>query len=198
MKETTLDMIKKISEADISYALLDEENRGVRILLEESDKQKFLKLAKTNGWKKLRDKSGDLYLYGIERFWYYQMEEIRLTVCFRLACRSTLNSGWVPLDRKINSGALNRTVSDGSNSKIRRLEPTDELCYLLAKCVYTDHIFQQCDRERIQKCLIQVKEPEVSDKLAGIFFHFTPVLLDMLQKKEYEDIERALWQYADY
>lgn len=195
MREGTKKIIARLVEKDIPYVLLDEEKEVVRILISANEKEAFIKQAKQWGFKREKDTSKDLYLYGMDHFLYYQAEGENLVVCFQLACRSTLNGEWVPLDRKINNFALNRAVKQ-KDSMV--LGEEDALCYLLAKCVYTKGQFQPYDIERIEDNLKKAEEEALKDKLEGVFFRFTSEMISMLRAKDYENIIEALWCYAEY
>ncbi|MCC8164132.1 MAG: hypothetical protein LIO86_13455 [Lachnospiraceae bacterium] len=198
MTTSSLTLLETFGSAGFRWVLLDEEENSLRILLDASAKKDFLTLAKKQGWKKQKDRSGDIYLYGMDHYWYFLAGDCRLTVCFQLACCSTLNNGWVPLDKKINVGALDRSLDDVNRNLARHLAPADELCYLLAKCIYTDHQFSITDRERLEHDLLGANEPELSFKLSAVFFHFTPRLLELLRNRQYESIEQELWEFAEY
>ena len=45
------------------------------ILIDKDNKKSFAKKLKSAGWKQLKDKSGDLYLYGMEHFMYFIKNE---------------------------------------------------------------------------------------------------------------------------
>lgn len=191
----TQTLAEMLSGAGITYAVLDEEESLIRILIPE-DSRAFLKaLASKSGWKQCRDRSGDLYLYGTKHFLYYSINEIRLIVCCQLACRSTLNNGWVPLDRKINGQALERVRMEGN---IYYLGVEDELCYLTAKCVYTDRTFDPRDIRRIEACMSVADRAALIPKLEGVFFRFTDRLLQLLAAGKYADIIASLWRFAAY
>lgn len=184
-----------LTQAAIPYALLDEENSLVRILISE-DKIEFLKkTAAKSGWKQIKDKSKDLYLYGMKRFLYFMVNGETLVVCCQLACRSTLNNGWVPLDKQINGLALVNVTQKG---RLYYLSAEDELCYLAAKCVYTEKEFDKNDIRRIEACMSMVDRERLMPKLEGVFFRFTEHLLQLLERKEYDDIIPSLWKYAAY
>ncbi len=184
-----------LSQEEIPYAVLDEEDSTVRILISEDSRELFKKLAAKMGWKKIKDKSGDLYLYGMRHFLYYSCNGIMLIACCQLACRSTLNNGWVPLDRRINGQALENSRK---KEKICYLGAEDELCYLTAKCVYTKKKFNDNDIERIEACMSVVDREMLIPKLEGVFFRFTDRMLQMLDRKEYADIVASLLCFAEY
>lgn len=178
-------------------ALLDIEENLLRILIDAEQKDKYVQVLKKLGWRQQKDISKDLYLYGMDHFLYFEMEDVKLVVCCQLACRSTLNGEWVPLDRKINNYALERVVME-QDTVMPVPVAEDLLCYLLAKCVYTKESFSKEDIARIENCMKQVKEPQLSDKLEGVFFYFTNTILEMVKKGQYDDIVEALWCYSEY
>lgn len=190
-------IIDVIMKENIPYALLDAENNIVRILISNTKKNEFSSMAHKNGWKKIKDKSKDIYLYGMDHFMYYAYNDVKIEVCCQLACRSTLNKGWVPLDRMINIGALDRVVCS-KEDKVSVLSAEDFLCYILGKCVYTDEKFSNYDIDRIEKCLNNAEDKLLRTKLQGVFFNFTDELIEMLNEKKYDDLIDALWCYANY
>lgn len=190
-------VLAALKEAEISYAVLDDEDHLLRILIHNSNKKQWMEAAKNKGFKHAKDKSGDIYLYGMDHFLYYDVGGERLIVCCQLACRSTLNGGWVPLDRKINNDALCRVVYSDA-VKAYSLGAEDFLCYLLAKCVYTESGFSDYDKKRVEQCMGEIKKQVLLNKLEGVFFYFTEILLRMLRAKDYDHVIEALYRYADY
>lgn len=184
-----------ISQSGIAYAILDKEESCLRILIAEDCQNLFKTSASKAGWKAVKDKSGDLYLYGTKRFMYYSVYGITLIVCCQLACRSTLNDGWVPLDRKINGHALEDLRLE---ERIYFLGAENELCYLTAKCIYTEKNFCASDIKRIEACMSVIDRELLLPKLEGIFFRFTDGLLQLLEQRKYIDIIPALWRFAAY
>ena len=197
MKNILESLNDALVKADVKAALLDREEKLIRILVNPEQKKEFVQVIKSLGGKQQKDKSKDLYLYGMDHFMYFIVDNVKLIACFQLACRSTLNGEWVPLDRIINNFALDRVVSKKENVMPVPC-PEDYLCYILAKCVYTDEQFGEYDIDRIQKCLEETKEPQLSDKLKGVFFNFTTTMITMLKEHKYKDIIEALWCYSEY
>lgn len=184
-----------LSQADIPYAVVDKEEPFVRILIPEDSREAFKTLAAKSGWKKTKDKSGDLFLYGMKHFLYYSVDGIKLNVCCQLACRSTLNNGWIPLDRRINDHLFEYIrLNDG----VCYLGAEDELCYLTAKCVYTEKAFGSGDTERIEACMAVADREVLIPRLDGIFFNFTNKLLQLLAEQKYSDIIASLWRFSSY
>lgn len=184
-----------LSQAEIPYAIIDQDETFISILIAEKSRESFKALAAESKWKKIKDKSKDLYLYGMKHFLNYSMNGIKLHVCCQLACRSTLNNGWIPLDRKINDHLFEHIRSINS---VCYLGVEDELCYLTAKCVYTEKEFHPADIERIKGCMIAADRTQLVPKLEGIFFHFTDILLQLLTEQRYSDIVASLWRFAAY
>lgn len=186
---------KSLTHAEIPYALVDEGNSEVRILISEDNIESMIKTAAKMRWRRIKDRTGDLYLYGMKRFLYFAVDGKTLVVCCQLACRSTLNNGWVPLDKQINGQALSNLVC---KENLYYLSTEDELCYLTAKCVYTEKVFCQRDIERIEACMSRVDRGILIPKLERVFFKFTGCMLRLLERKEYDDIIASLLQYAAY
>lgn len=191
----SLDILLK--SHDLNFAYLDIDSGSIRILVHPRDKENFGLTLKGVGWKLQKDKSNDIYLYGMDHFQYYTKDGYRLTVCFQMACRSTLNGEWVPLDRKINNAVFNGIEENEDPKYSPSPNPDDLLCYLLAKCVYTEKEFNQTDRQRIQQCL-KGATGDLIPKLTGVFFCFTSRMLQMIKDQDYDHIIEELYAFAEY
>lgn len=188
-------IVAVLEQAGIAYACLEQSEKEIRLLISEKQRDLLQKIVGKNGWKKNKDKSGDLYLYGMKRFLYYSVGDVRVTVCCQLACRSSLNEGWVPLDARINNQALtDMKKRDG----VSLLKPEDEFCYLMAKCVYTVKAFGIQDIERIKRSLAASDREALMPKLESVFFRFSGRLLQLTDAHKYEEIIPGLWAFAEY
>lgn len=194
------DIIKSIeilfSSEKILFAIVDADAGNLRMLVQSVDKSQAEKILKSNGWKSVRDHSRDIFLYGMDHFSYYEKKGVNLTISCQLACRSTLNGEWVPLDRKINNNVL--LNANKGESYLVDLQEEDLLCYLLAKCVYTKKIFSDQDKLRIDECIQRVNLEKLMPKLEGVFFRFSKPMLDLIRKDDYDHIIGSLWSFAEY
>ncbi|GEM_PF-6063712 len=190
------DIYTEIQKKSLCFAVLEEREHFSRIFVSLRDKDKVSRIFEDNSWNKLKETPRESYLYGMEHFCYYESHGEKITVVFQLACRSTLNSAWVPLDRKINLTAIERITLDSNG--IPRLCAEDELCYFLAKCVYTDKTFDLQDIKRIESCFAKSDINQLMPKIESVFFRFSQKMLEMVQNKEYDHIINALWAFAEY
>lgn len=194
MNKLYKDIISTLQKSNVIPILMDYSDTNCLLLVNNLNKAKSI-LKKMNV-KKLKDNPHELYLYGVDKFGYYSKNGLNLTLCGSLACRSTLNGGWVPLDRKINLSAFDnlRIDPEGYN----HLAYDNELCYLLAKCVYTTRYFSEEDCNRIQVCLNYLKDEDVYQKIEGVFFNFSHEILVLCRNACYENIVESVWLFSDY
>lgn len=193
-------MLKKtndtLNENGIRFCILDEEDKLIRLLVDYNEREKCLTLLKKLGMKTVKDSSKDIYLYGMNRFDYLQEKDKSVTVCYQVACRSTLNGEWVPIDRIVNLTALNdvRTESEG----MKYLGYIDEVCYLLAKCVYTQKAFAKEDVDRITYSYGKADKVLLLQKLELVFFGFASNMMKMIEEQNFDDIIVKFMSYSDY
>ena len=167
------------------------------ILCDKSDRKTIAGFLKKQGFKGKRSAfRNDKYLYGTDPFMKFEKAGQSVVLVCQIACRSTLHGEWVPLDRKINLDALQRIRRDQAGIPLLSYE--DELCYLLAKGVYTEKAFSEDCRKRIGLCMKHVQRDVLLPKLEGVFFCFTEKMLVLLEQERYEDIIPALWRFAEY
>lgn len=195
MNEKFTNIIRSMKANSIAFAVLDADNSSMIVLASPSSKDNIKSLLACQGWKKIKDNKKELYLYGMDRFLYYVQGNQKLTVCFQISCKSTLNGEWIPLDKKINDAALNRVKVE---DEYVYLSPEDDLCYVLAKCVYTEKTFAGADVERIERDFTRADINILLPKLEGVFFKFTRILIGMLNRKAFDRVIEELWCFADY
>lgn len=195
MNDTCCSLFRILAKNDIEYAILDVSDSIINILCKAEKKKQVKQALGSDGWKRIKDTSNDVYLYGMDHFLYFENNGMKTVICFQIACRSTLNGEWVPLDRKINTYAMSLIESrDG----LSYLCPEDELCYLLAKCVFTKKKFSETDTTRIKNCFGRVSIEKLMPKLEGVFFRFSGKMMDMIRQGDFNNIISSLWQFAEY
>lgn len=195
MNEAFASVCSFLSEKKIRFALLDDSPKEFRLLVSGVSARELKKGFSTLGFKFLCDFEKEKYLYGMDKFLRFFNGEIYVTICFQIACRSTLHGEWVPLDRKINSTALQTIREEG---EIPTLSPEDALCYLLAKCVYTEKNFSKEDCEKISENFEIADREKLFFKLEGVFFRFTETMIKMCEEKNFSEIIVSLWEFSDY
>lgn len=192
MRDEFARFLHELDSSGIEYCVIDVENENLDILVSESFEAVKLKI---KGWKEKKDRK--LYLYSLKRRKVFIKDALTVSFNYKLACRSTLNGAWVPLDRRINDGALERAIFDTERG-FRVLSPEDEVCYLLASCIYTIKGFSSDHRSRISDSMKRGDAEEIKKKLSKVFFYFTDRLLQMVKDRDYDDIIPALYAFAGY
>lgn len=194
MNKNLLTLFEKFDSNNIKYAILDNMNSEINILIPE--KTLIASIMKSCGFKRIIKNKNDLFLYGMIPFQYYTDGKVDICVCNQVACRSTLNGEWVPLDRKINLNIFSNLRKRSDNLSILCSE--DQLCYLLAKSVYTNSCFSIEDINRISVLLNEVDVEKLFPKLEGVFFKFTKQIFEMCKENKFNEIVQAVWSFADY
>lgn len=198
MDKTKKHLFEELNKNGVRFLVLEDNDHELRVLTEISRKKDFRKACKKLGLKRLKDKSGDLYLYGMEHFEYFAGEKLKVVMCCQVACRSTLNGEWVPLDRCINLSALNDAVQGDGADALPVLCPVDMICYLLAKGVYTQEHFDDNDIERINEAIKSVTDEDLMRKLKMVFFSFASKMLELVKEGKFDSLRSELWQYSEY
>ena len=186
MNENICNILKDLKSKGCSFAVVDERCDELWILV--SKLKEFCAELKKCGFSKVSKFKNDIYLYGMTPFMCYKKEGCCIVLCEQLACRSTLNGGWVPLDRKINLNALSKLRNTEGGIPI--LSPENEICYLLAKSVYTDKSFANT-ADKINQCINELNEVEFMEKLEGVFFKFSRKILELCKNKQFDVIIKS-------
>ena len=190
-------IVKILEKENLKYAVLGNEQEETLILLSPDDEVNLLKISKQEKWINTDNKIKQKCLYGMHEYLYFSFNNYRFAFCFQLGCKSTLNNAWVPLDRCINIGALDRVLrKDGKN--YYQLSNEDYLCYLLAKSVYTDKEFKKETIALIDELVKDINIEAFMKKLSFVFFKFTDEMTRLVQAGKYTNIISDFWQFAEY
>ncbi|GHU02869.1 hypothetical protein FACS1894147_05780 [Spirochaetia bacterium] len=192
------DIFKRLVDEDIAYSLLDKSRQQVLLLVSPDQKHKLCNILKRMGWKLQKNsRRRETFLYGMDPFKDFVYKGDAVTVCFQLACKSTMHGEWIPLDRKINNHAL-ETRRLNAEDGLYYLEERHDLAWRLAKIIFTNRFFTPVDIEKIQNNEYLLNDKGLIGFIEGIFFKFTPILIGMVQKRDYERIIPACFSFSDY
>lgn len=186
-------LVNFIEKGQYPYCVLDTSDHEINFLISEDADEAVRNAMK--GWRRMKRK--EIYLYSLKPILHYRKKNYEIHYHFRLACRSTLNGAWVPLDRCINVSALENAVTD-VNTGFRVLAADDTVCYLLADCIYTKKCFPFEKRNIILKKLEEAGNDILNEKLSKIFFRFSGKLLDMVRKEAFDEIIPMYYAFAEY
>lgn len=197
MNKQILDVLNALTEYRIAYALLDETESRVFLIVDSTRKQDLQHIFEKLKWVGQKNKrKQEIFLYGMDKFMDFALDNNEITICFQLACKSTMHGEWIPLDRKINDVALNRAALNNASRCV--LENHVDLVYRVTKCVFTKGEFSQEDISIIEQYKELLHDPQTAEYLMCVFFAFTPTLLRMLELKDYANIVQTCFEFAEY
>ena len=188
-------LIDKFDVNSIEYALLKSSAKSLVFLVKLSDVSEIGKIMKELGFRKRKSPSKDIYMYGMNDFVYFQKMDFQVIFQFQISCKSSLHGEWIPLDRVVNVGALERRVK---NDTIYYLNDVDYLCYLLADSVYTEGTFAAERSKLIYDLYEKVDKASFNTKLEKIFFKFSRNIISLIQEKKLDMIIDELFRFSDY
>ncbi|WP_456379213.1 nucleotidyltransferase family protein [Lutibacter sp.] len=198
-----------INDAKINYILLrniDNElpeklqlNKDIDLLVNEIDADKFQNLLVKNGWKQKKHPLGHFpFLYGIKPFQFYFKNGIHLDICYQLSCRSLNKGEWFPLDMVIQEDLWKNKIEIADKPWKYRLTYEDEFVHLITRCVFDKKTFNKGYTDRLEELLVLINKETVYHKFEVIFFKFSKIIFEMIEKKEYENIITNYLQYKNY
>ncbi len=196
-------------KTDFETVLLDLNNRGCKycvinvsdsvmeLLVEDDFYFCIDDILNRKEWK--HEKNNDQYLYGLQPREKYRKKNDCIVFNYKLACRSTLNDAWVPLDRCVNDRALQNGIYDEKRG-LNVLAKDDEICYLLAFSVYTEKCFSENNKAILNDNIATLgdKAKMLEYKLSKVFFRFSDKILELAMKNEYDDIIPSLYSFCEY
>jgi len=205
-----INIFKLLNENKVEYILIRNINNelpdnleiGKDIDLLVEDREKIVKILKKNNFKKItHPHQNNIFLYGVEKFEFYKNDkELLFDLNFQIAVRSLDAGQWIPLDQKIQESTWKnkRFVQLEDDFGYWTLSYNDEFIILIARSIFDKREFQEGYIRRIDELKDKIDIEDVKEKMGLVFFKFTPYLLEMIEKKDYENIIKNYIQFKEY
>ena len=209
--KSIIDVFNKLSAAGLNYILVRNINnefpsslrlrKDIDLLVHYKERGKFINFLIEKGFKNIRHPHcNNIFLYGVDKFEFFvNKDDVLLDLNYQLACRS-LNAGeWIPLDRKIQDSAWeNKKINKFNKFTYYSLGMEDEFVALVTRSIFDKKEFQKGYIKRIDELINVIDINDVITKFQLTFFKFTPVLLNMLKKRQYEMILDRYISFSEY
>jgi len=212
-KSEVINIFKLLNSSNLKYILLRNINnelpeklevgKDIDILINKKDKSKFIYFFKNNGYKTIPHPfKNDTFLYGVDKFEfkYNDNNKILFDLTSQLVVRSLDAGQWIPLDQKIQESAWNNRRFKKIDEEFGywTLSHNDEFITLVARSIFDKREFQEGYIRRIDELKDKIDIEDVKEKMGLVFFKFTPYLLEMIEKKDYENIIKNYIQFKEY
>ena len=173
----------------------------IDILVNKSDTNKLSKLLTESGYYENNSHcSSDIYLYGVDKYRQFIKNDVLLDIQFQLMARSLDAGQWIPLDQIIQESAWKnkRLEQRGNNFVYWTLGYDDEFICLVVRSIFDKKEFQNGYKKNINKLFLMIDKDEVIKKLNMVFFKFTPYLMDMIERQDYDKVIINYLQFKEY
>jgi hypothetical protein len=177
--------------------------KDIDILINKKNKFLFSNFLHERGFKSVKHPLfNDIFLYGVDKFEFKinSKNNIILDLNFQLVCRSFNAGEWIPLDQTIQESAWENRIFIEHESGLSywTLGHEDEFVSLLVRSVFDKKYFLEGYVTRIEELLGLIDIAIVQSKLDLVFFKFTSVLLNLIEKKDYSNIIGEYVKFKDY
>lgn len=181
----------KINEQNIQYCVAGISETILDVFVHKDDKDKFQQLMLSLGCKNvssLFNKYSYIYKLIPDLYWEFSDKYIVHSAC-QMSCvsMSNLTKCKLPLDECIQKSMwLNKTWD--SNCGYWKLSKEDNIIYNLTNCIFNKKEFDNESIISIQSVQIDWSSKDFVDKLTGVFFSFTPELINHIKANRFHDI----------
>lgn len=209
--ESIIDLFNKLNAESLDYILIRNINnelpdrlrigKDIDLLVPYKERSKFIEFLKEKGFKNIRHPHcNDVFLYGVNKFdKFIDKDNVLLDFNYQLACRS-LNAGeWIPLDHKIQDSVwTNKKINKIDEFTYYSLGMEDEFVALVTRSLFDKKEFQKGYIKRIDELINVIDVNDVIYKFQLVFYKFTPVLLGMLKKRQFDMILDRYISFREY
>ncbi len=194
--------VEYILMRNIDKELPNDLESGKDIDLLIKDKKAIVKILNNNNFKKItHPHQNNIFLYGVKKFEFHKNDkEVLFDLNFQIAVRSLDAGQWIPLDETIQISAWKNRRFEQQSEDFRywTLSYDDEFISLVARSIFDKKGFQNGYIKRINELQPLISKEEVVKKLNMVFFKFTPYLLEMIEKQEFDKIITNYLQFKEY
>jgi hypothetical protein len=209
LEKDVIDLFSLLNNENINYILIRNINnelpkslplnKDIDLMINEDEASNFNHLMQRNGWKQKNHPLGHFpFLYGLKPFEFYFKNGIHLDICFQLACRSLNKGEWFPLDMQIQEDLWNNKLKILDSPWKYQLSIEDEFVHLITRCVFDKKEFNNGYIERIEQLKKVINSNIVLSKFEVVFFKYSKLLFEQINKKEYDKIITNYLQFKDY
>ncbi len=206
-------IFKLLNNENIDYILLRNINnelpknlkigKDIDILVSYEKRNKIYSFFdKLNFNKVLHPHRNDIFLYGVKKFEFFKHSNnnIIFDLNFHLLVRSLDAGQWIPLDQIIQESAWKNRRFEKLNNEFGywTLGFEDEFITLIARSIFDKKKFQIGYIQRVEELYPKINLDDVMEKMKLIFFKYTPLLLEQIEKREYENIIKNYIQFKEY
>ncbi|MCF6775585.1 hypothetical protein L3V83_03245 [Thiotrichales bacterium 19X7-9] len=202
----------ELNESRLDYILLRNINneiplhldlgKDIDILVKKKDEPLFIEFFKKHNYKEVvHPLRNDIFLYGTDQFRTFKdQNNILFDLNYQVAVRSLDAGQWIPLDQILqNSAWINRRFEQISDDfGYWSLSYEDELICLVARSIFDKKEFQVGYIKRINELIPMVDWNNVQEKFNLIFFKYTPVLIKLIKKNDYQNIIMNYLKFSEY
>lgn len=210
--EKILSLFESLNTSSINYRLLrniDNElpnnyyaNKDIDVIVHPDSIGELRRFARDQKWRRLVHPfdiyaSNTKFLYAMDPFHFYIKDEIKIDVCFQLACRSTNQGEWMPLDQEINRSVWESSYYCNENNWYM-LGCEDEIIHLLTRCIFDKKTVTDGYKKRIFALFEASDHNLVLKKMAVVFFKFTESLYNSVLSGQIDSIHSDYIQFKAY
>ena len=183
----------------ICYRVLDIQNKLITIVVRTDDISAFEMVIKNYGGKKEHhpfcERNGYVFLYLMEPFQLYKIENIYVEVFCQIPCASLTPKNWIPLDRTIQS-----RLWENSDYKDDVLWADLIIRYIYHLCwaIFHNNGFSIYERRFLSENKCVLDNDESRQCLLKVFFRFTDSLINYLRNDEFDMIVPNYYKFIEY
>lgn len=188
-----------LEKKNITYRVLDVQNRLVSICLKEDEIHEFELLIKVLGGKKdihpYSETYGYVFLYLMTPFLLYKLDNIYIEVFCQLPCASLTPKNWIPLDRMVQKRLWsNAELIDN----ISWVDPITRYIFHLCWAVFHNNGFSDYERKYLSENKPLLEDINLRNCLLMIFFNFTDSLIGFLKIDDFDNIIPHYFHFKEY
>jgi len=192
-------LVKNINN-ELPYALA--ENKDIDILVDSKEIETVKKLILDNGFVKTIHpqsyETGWSFAYGTsECLMFKNNERLWVDIQCELCLKSLMGNILIPMDKYINEAVWSNKKWDENNGWWITDDKT-RLVYLISRCVFDKNNFSQLYINEINGYACLLNDDDVQRMLGMVFFKFKNKLIEMIIKKQYNNIIDSYISFCDY
>ena len=176
-------------------------DKDIDLLVHPNQTKQVRKVFDSMGfYRRVDSKKEHIFCYGTcpHEHFFSKSEDVHVDVIFQLMYRSPNQGEWIPAHQDIQESMWNNRVYDNTFIGCWRPDSTDEMLHLLAHGIFDKQGISSVYQKKLSLLWPKVDKALFKICLEHLFFKFTPTIIQLIERNEFEGLFEKYISFKEY
>ena len=192
-------LIADLQKLGINYRIVETRGTVIMLLVKENAKDELVHIFKSGGAKKIihpySSHHGYKYVFRMPPFLMYEHNKRYYEIVLKLPIMAYEGKTWMPYPQNVQEAIWKDGIFKDNAIFI---DKESAYIYRLGYCIFYSKLIAARDIQYLEDNCEALNNESFRDKLSGVYYEFTDILIDLLYKKDYNTIIKKYYQFDNY